>query len=288
MNGSISRSQDGAYNSPRRPAFTLVELLVVIAIIALLIGMLFPALSAVRESARRTQCGNRMTQLGLAAQEYQLAFDAFPAGVLSTEGPVLNEPHGIDQSWTIPLLPYLDESAAVRDVVPDVSIYDQRFAEKRQHAVVALLCPSATGVVSAKPAVSCYAGVHHDVEAPIDADNHGVLFLNSAITTADIIDGSRYTLMFGEKTIGPADLGWMSGTRATLRNTGSLLNTDAPSGATEDPAYVGGFGSAHVAVVGVVFADGSQRFLSEDIEPTVLRQLGHRADGTVVSPARVW
>jgi len=70
--------------------------------------------------------------------------------------------------------------------------------------------------------------VHHDVEAPIDADNHGVFFLNSRLRVRDITDGTSHTLFAGEKLSEPDDLGWMSGTRATLRNTGTALNTGLP------------------------------------------------------------
>ena len=78
---------------------------------------------------------------------------------------------------------------------------------------------------------SNYAGCHHDVEAPIDADNHGVLFLNSHISGDDIPDGAAHTIFIGEKIVADDDLGWMSGTRATLRNTGLRINWRAgPSG----------------------------------------------------------
>jgi hypothetical protein len=71
---------------------------------------------------------------------------------------------------------------------------------------------------------SMYAGVHHDVEAPIDVDNHGVFFLNSHVTRLDVVDGLSHTLFIGEKVSDGIDFGWMSGTRSTLRNTGSPLN----------------------------------------------------------------
>jgi prepilin-type processing-associated H-X9-DG protein len=98
----------------------------------------------------------------------------------------------------------------------------------RQTSITTLICPSWAGDDGP---ISCYAGVHHDKEAPIDADNNGVLFLNSKITFDGLKDGSAYTLFVGEKNTDPAtDLGWMSGTPATLRNTGTAIN--APSANT--------------------------------------------------------
>ena len=76
--------------------------------------------------------------------------------------------------------------------------------------------------------LSNYAGVHHDVEAPIDVNNNGVFFLNSHLRYDDITDGPSHTLFIGEKLFDSYDLGWMSGTRATLRNTGSALNSSLP------------------------------------------------------------
>jgi prepilin-type processing-associated H-X9-DG protein len=62
------------------------------------------------------------------------------------------------------------------------------------------------------------------VEAPIDTDNHGVFFLNSRVTRDDLKDGAAHTLFIGEKIQTDADLGWISGTPSTLRNTGTPLN----------------------------------------------------------------
>ena len=66
-----------------------------------------------------------------------------------------------------------------------------------------------------------YAGCHHDVEAAIAADNHGVLYLNSHVRFDDITDGPAQTILIGETIYDdPSALGWTSGTSATLRNTG--------------------------------------------------------------------
>jgi len=103
-----------------------------------------------------------------------------------------------------------------------VGVYNKNNEDIRQTGLASLICPSNA---TYGDAISSYAGVHHDVEAPIDADSHGVLFLNSRITRDDIFDGSGLTLMIGENVDADfPDFGWLSGTRATLRNTGTPIN----------------------------------------------------------------
>jgi len=155
------------------------------------------------------------------------------------------------------------------------------------------------------------------VEAPIDSDNHGVFFLNSQVRSRDIPDGATHTIFLGEKLVDADDLGWMSGTRATLRNTGTPINGASPvamgagarpdlplpgaagmaaspgdkpgqnetarqAGAAEAEAaglFVGGFSSSHPGGANFLLGDGSGRFLSETIDIPTYQQLGHRADG---------
>ena len=151
-----------------------------------------------------------------------------------------------------------------------------------------------------------YVGVHHDLEAPIAADNHGVLFLNSHVRYEDVTDGTSSTLFVGEKLNDGLDLGWASGTRASLRNAGSALNrsprpgtgplSPAPAKAsaegaglgddnaagTSNPAYVGGFDSRHPGGANFAFGDGSVRFIKTSIGIAVYQHLANRADGEVI------
>lgn len=204
--------------------FTLVELLVVVAIIGVLVAMLLPAIQAAREAARRASCLNSLRQIAIALHHYEFSQQQLPPGVTNKTGPIRNLPEGDHLSWIARILPELDEPARYRQIDFSVGAYHKRNNAVRQSIISLLICPSFSGPDAP---YSCYAGVHHHLEAPIDADNRGVLFLNSKIKRDDLVDGSAYTLVVGEKLPrGYQDLGWMSGTPATLRNTGSPINQD--------------------------------------------------------------
>jgi prepilin-type N-terminal cleavage/methylation domain-containing protein len=270
--------------------FTLVELLVVIAIIGVLVAMAIPAVQSSREIGRRAICQANLGRIMLALQSYEDAFESLPPGVVNPTGPIRNEAVGLHQGWLIQMLPYLDESAAYRMIDFSKSVYAAENAEVRELSPAVFLCPSERKDDRGK---SNFAGCHHDVEAPIAADNMGVLFLNSHIHRDDLVDGASYTIFVSEKRIEMGDLGWMSGTRATLRNTGLGPNAVATINAAESnsppPAepteaqllHVGGFGSAHSGGVYVGFGDASVRFVADEIDLTLWHRLGNRADGGV-------
>ncbi len=308
----------------RRNAFTLVELLVVIAIIGILVALLLPAVQAAREAARRVQCVNNLTQLALAVQNYEMAYRVYPPGTIDAEGPIVNRPQnyvivdplyppgamgGADEpianmpqsyhhNWLSQLLPYMEQRNTYEHIDFSVGVYDEKNAEVRKVDVNSFQCPSNPVRPKNKEIVlTTYAGLHHDVEAPIDDDNNGVFFLNSAIRYEDVSDGSSQTIFIGEKIPNAAkDLGWMSGTRWTLRNTGLPINMERPNYRrsrqgpidTEEAAAgdgelpVGGFGSYHPGGANFAFGDGHVGFLAETIAKDVLQQLGHRADGKLL------
>jgi prepilin-type N-terminal cleavage/methylation domain-containing protein/prepilin-type processing-associated H-X9-DG protein len=273
--------------------FTLVELLVVIAIIGVLVALLLPAVQAAREAARRCSCINNVSQLGIAVHSYDFHHESLPPGTTNPDGPIRSEPEGIHVSWIVHVLPYMEEWALWRNFDFEKGAYASENAEVRAAQAGVLMCPSFAGMEfneSKTAARTNYAGCHHDVEAPIDADNHGLLFLNSRIRYADMIDGSSQTILISETRSEDDELGWVSGTRATLRNTGSIEEPkprpqQGQPAVAEEPkssTYVGGFGSFHPGTINIVFADGSVRAIHENIDREVLQQLGHRADGKIL------
>jgi prepilin-type N-terminal cleavage/methylation domain-containing protein len=110
------------YRRPRqrRDAFTLVELLVVVAIIAVLIGLLLPAIQKVREAANRAQCENNLKQLGLALHNYHSSYGTLPSGftTLPSNDPTVpaGSPANVGHSMFTFLLPYVEKDNAYRAI----------------------------------------------------------------------------------------------------------------------------------------------------------------------------
>ena len=198
-------------NIRRLRGFTLVELLVVIAIIGIMVAMLLPAIQASRGAARRSQCMNNVSQLILATHNYENAHEVLPAGVVDSQGPIRHAEQGYHIGWIARILPYVEERTTYQHIDFAKSAYDKTNLPVRAMTLGSLVCPSYPG----SGPFSSYAACHHDVEAPIDSDNHGVFFLNSHVRYEDILDGTAHTIFLGEKVTMAADndLGWLSGTR---------------------------------------------------------------------------
>jgi prepilin-type N-terminal cleavage/methylation domain-containing protein/prepilin-type processing-associated H-X9-DG protein len=190
----------------KRQAFTLIELLVVIAIIAVLIGMLVPAVQKVREAANRAQCGNNLKQIALAVHNYHGACKRFPPGATPTPP---------QASALALLLPYLEQGNLYQRFDFSRDVYtDPANGAARAQQVPTFLCPSdpsqgyyqnplPPGEISGKSNYAANLGAHgwwkdQNGAQVKDPKLSGVFAFNSMTRLTDIKDGSSNTLLFAE------------------------------------------------------------------------------------------
>lgn len=299
----------------KRTAFTLIELLVVIAIIAILIALLLPAVQQAREAARRSDCKNRMKQLGLALHNYLDTHRTFPPGGITDggqlgdgcPGPSAFQVTGSGAPWTVMVLPFMEETARYNE-------FDFNSPFPYRHGWPASTFPNITPQFQQLSSFQCpsdpasgegipnnnYYGVQgggSTLSCGRFAFKNGSLYFNSKTSMRDLTDGSSNTFLLGEtkyhitsELTGDTTnyFSWASGPRnATSSNTelipsNTAATTDIINGV--DPLFSWTyqsrhFGSNHVGGCHFSTADGAVHFVSENIDLATYHSLGIRNDG---------
>ncbi|MBU6295055.1 MAG: DUF1559 domain-containing protein [Planctomycetes bacterium] len=304
-----------------RPAFTLIELLVVIAIIAVLIGLLVPAVQKVREAASRMSCVNNLKQIGLASHSYHDAYQAVIPAFIGDNSQNTGTNTDTWPTWAALILPYIEQEN-VRRLWDTTRLVSFQPPAAYQTQVKIYLCPSrpapvlSVGESWSTPtltgpggALSDYAasfGPHANYTASIGAvvpalpsvtvDAVGPLLTKwtHQVRIADIIDGTSNTTLFGEKSIRPLSLRGKNEDRSIysgIRNTQRRMMGTSEVDGSQRPLLPpdnnniananNSFGGPHAGVTNFVFVDGSVKAVRNSASINTLTALVTRAGGEV-------
>ncbi len=248
---------------PTRRGFTLIELLVVIAIIAILIGLLLPAVQKVREAGARTQCANNLHQIALAMHGYHDTHRAFP--------PAFAKPS--NYGWAVWLLPFVEETNLYNAINPLAATVAFTPSAWTTQPLKVYLCPSdPSGVIN-----NYFNGNAKNNYVVSEQISDG----GSAITILSITDGTSNTLMFGERDMFRQVAGIWAGrdTHSAVGGVASVIGRptwpiDTPFAGLPDSGCTRyAWSSLHTGGgINTAFCDGAVHFLREGIATDPLQE----------------
>jgi prepilin-type N-terminal cleavage/methylation domain-containing protein/prepilin-type processing-associated H-X9-DG protein len=271
--------------------FTILELLVCVAIIAVLAGLVLPAVSAARESARRLQCTHHLKQIGLALHAYHEVQGSLPPGWL------WDARRATAYGWLPPLLSYVEQDAVRAQVDFSSGISSSSNTAMRVQIIPLFLCPSDIverqfmlyvddddgpailrgAAIMPLPAAS-YLGLFGTGE-PDDGwpgrFGNGIFPGSRAIRFADVNRGLSCVLAVGERTAASLPSTWLGidvrGEDAPCRILGNALTGPSAPGADECE-----FSSRHAGAANFLWGDGHVRPVANEIDARAYRQWARR------------
>jgi prepilin-type processing-associated H-X9-DG protein len=297
-------------------------LLVVIAIIAILIGLLLPAVQKVREAAARTQCQNQVKQLALATHNFHDVNQVFPPGI-----GMLNDRGGYPTSamlqqrfcsWHTWLLPYIEQSSFFENTSTP-ALATAFLPEKKVQMFGCPVDPEAGTAFSVYRLTTSYFGVRgldrsqYNFSTLMDINAEGILYWRSAVKMTGVVDGTSNTILIGEHpasqdggswgwwytSVNPTwtgqlwgdDVVWgMNSLSSKFGSSGSPSFTTCPTPAfyrtpffSKNLCNYDTFWSFHSGGANFALADGSVRFIPYITAPTVMNAMATRAGGEVLT-----
>jgi len=272
-----------------RPGFTLIELLVVIAIIAILIGLLVPAVQKVREAAARMQCQNNLKQWTLAAHDYASTFSG-------NMPPFYNSDSSGEHQVFVDLLPYVEQAAVYQSFgsPPNLQTAGPNVGHRAVFKIIA--CPSdgtqGSGLNQGDWATGCYGANYQVFGNPAAGNNAWANAVGRPNMPATFQDGTSNTILFAEMVAQRASGHWTLWAHGGWNNSWAPVfaygSADGSSGYTSGmdagggtvgpnskfvvqpvagTAPIGIASTAHTGGINAALADGSVRTIANGIDP---------------------